>query len=301
MNKEPAKPFGIYLDLDTLLDTRYATLVKLDPVKALLLLEKDEDSYFGRDTDIFKDFDIETFNKAYSERDKETLERSSVTNIIFTLQEMVAELLDKTSNNPFFEGIKVFVNTHPYDIDGEELFQLKDAIMQYTFDKVEVSMVDMSLKEVSPKWIKSNVMIMFLYDFDYWLAEHIGNLVTTKIPEVTMIVPGIFTNTTELTEEKKEQIISDMQEINSGGLNIKDPLTLFREMMLPMIELSFCPIDNYCMTNDWATRKGIPDGDDEQRVFHTIDETEAPLQEAKIPISPSGMIDTVVADSFLKK
>ena len=117
---------SILVSLDCLLDTRLATVSKINLDIANKLL--DGDDYHTRDQDVFVGIDKEYFKEVYKNRDIETLKKSSLTNIVPLLRHLVSKLKEQSIVRPFHDGGNIVVNMYPYKLTIDEQDEICAAI-----------------------------------------------------------------------------------------------------------------------------------------------------------------------------
>jgi hypothetical protein len=234
---------GIYVELDSLLDTRIGTIVKLygDDVALAVL----EDNYHNRQSDIFKDVDPAIYKKAYAERDTDTLQYSHVTDIICILQKMVGELTKQALSRPYHNGCRIYVNTHPYDLTEEEHKEIIAAVKSWVglFSEAnvitEVITISLSLDKLIPTYCRDNFSGMIMYEYEPWFAVQCKALSITPLPSVTLYVPAIYFEKVPTEEEIKECIKL-----------VAHPFHAVEIAARPFIGLEFIDIDHFSLVKN---------------------------------------------------
>ena len=85
---EPIAGRDIYVDLDSLFDTRLAILDKIDTRYATLVYEA---GYCNRTEDAFPRLSKEAFKKLFDDRDNDVLSRALLTNVIGMVKDHIKE------------------------------------------------------------------------------------------------------------------------------------------------------------------------------------------------------------------
>ena len=181
---------SILVSLDCLLDTRLATVSKINLDIANKLL--DGDDYHTRDQDVFVGIDKEYFKEVYKNRDIETLKKSSLTNIVPLLRHLVSKLKEQSIVRPFHDGGNIVVNMYPYKLTIDEQDEICAAIAVWMQGLAPVSLVNLSPTDLNPIYCKNNYALMIMYDYEEWLEVNAKLFLKTQIPEITMFVPAIY-------------------------------------------------------------------------------------------------------------
>ncbi len=182
----------IYADLDVLLDTRLATLYRLDPTKIHQVITG---GYYSRLFDEFEGYDTDEFKKLYAERDLHTLKHAMVTEITDAINFFAQNTLKALLNTPFRRQPKLVVNVHPYkNINKETESLIITALSVLTKKQLDIEVIDMSYEELTPVYVKSNYIFVIMYEYWRWLEIHSvnRNLAETQLPSVTMIGPALI-------------------------------------------------------------------------------------------------------------
>jgi hypothetical protein len=192
----------IYTTLDTLLDTRIATISRIDQEAAVKLVSCD--GYYTRLIDDFTELcgiDKATFDEAYAARDVETLKQARPTNCIVALHTLVEEFTHQQVETPYVGEIEVVVNTWPYKLSGEERGELERTMSFFTGMETQNSLVWIPLDQLTPTLIKRTYSGMIMYDFSEWAQIHGEALVHCMMPDVTILAPALFKGRIPTPEE----------------------------------------------------------------------------------------------------
>lgn len=203
---------GIYVSLDVLLDTRLGTIAKLGGTD--LVMQVLSGNYHSRKDDKFPGVNVEAFKSMYANRDVETLALSTLTGVESLLERIVTSLMKQALVRPFHEGVRIVVNTYPYQLTEEDQQQVMVmlAVKMNGFSQVEIPFkmetVFLSDTELTPDYCKSNFSAMLMYDYENWLQVQQEKLLRQPMPEVTLYAPAIYhvqTPTEEQVREMKAQ------------------------------------------------------------------------------------------------
>lgn len=186
---------NILVSLDSLLDTRLATLHRVNPDEAERILSN---GYRTRESDQWVNFSEEIsqdkYNEAYVSRDIDTLKASRPTSIVPVINQITNSLGKAAIQAPFIERIRVDVNVYPYRMDDKLKEMIAGAVNEWVSVDTIVSIVDMPPSEVTPMFLDRHYAGMILYDFDEWLNCHHEQLIESPIPTVTVIAPALYLN-----------------------------------------------------------------------------------------------------------
>lgn len=184
----------IMVMLDALLDTRMGTLLLLGEQFLTDAVKTGE--YHNREEDKFPGIDLNTFKTAYSKRNKDTLKHSGVTQVISLIEEYVSKIHNQNLVTPFHFIPSVTLNIYPYELNEIEIDTFKRLLVRYTNKQAIVNVVNMPFEELTPLYVKQNLSMLIMYDYNDWLEYHALNKNFEKYtcPEVTMLGPRIYFN-----------------------------------------------------------------------------------------------------------
>ena len=201
--------------LDCLLDTRLGTLAKIDQKRAAKVLESG--TYHTRESDIFPGFTKEEFDKAYAERDVETLEYSTLTECVRAINNIVKQLRTQSTTHHYQDSVEIVVNCYPYQLDKETLDDMGVAIAKWINFAHSVKLVYIPYEQLTPSYVDAQYGGMFIYDYDNWWNHHVNAFRTKLIPHVHLWSPSIWfkepPSEEELLEYKRAKLPHPMQAI----------------------------------------------------------------------------------------
>lgn len=97
---------------------------------------------------------------------------------------------------------KLFINTYPFSLNDDSIAYIK-ILAKNVMPDVEIEVVRMSIKEVTPDWIiKNDIKAMYDYYGEDWLCYHThnGNIFDTQLNDVVMHVPKINNSSLPIQE-----------------------------------------------------------------------------------------------------
>lgn len=224
---------GLYAELDTLLDTRLGTLARMGEEIAVHALSN---GYHVRESDHFPhQVDLAAYQALYARRDHETLAHSATTGVIELLRQLAAIASEQAVTRPFHSGPVVYVNLHPYDLTLQEKDEMQKAIAAWlSGTTAQVELISISEQSLTPDYCKAlNFAAMFLYDFGAWMELHAKAFETTRLNDVTVFGPAIFS--TVPTEEQKAQMTKE----------VGSPFQAMEMLASPIIDLKLLPVSEF--------------------------------------------------------
>lgn len=180
---------NLYLDLDSLLDTRFGLLYQRFP-KAFRKLDIVE--LCGRNHNRLWEFancDEDTWTKQWDLRDIATVESSRPTNLLIGLKEIIVSKYSQGKTSPIHEPMTITINTFPYRFSSDALNEIKQSVREWTFEDIEIHTIHLTPAMLTPDVIKTNYQSLFMHDWVSWMTMHRDALKECKIPTVTFHVP----------------------------------------------------------------------------------------------------------------
>jgi hypothetical protein len=185
----------VLIFLDCLLDTRLGTLARMSDALARRALSGGESgNYHQREQDVFDGVDTGEFRRLYRMRDIETLKHSTITTLTTLLGDFSRTLSRIVRNRPWLDGVRILVNTWPYQLDASALDALREVIALWGGGFSPVEMVNFSPGQLTPAFVKANFDILFMYEYEEWLHMHGEAFGKTSLADVNVIVPAIYFN-----------------------------------------------------------------------------------------------------------
>lgn len=194
----------VYIDLDSLLDTRVGVVAVNYPEAAKQLMQ---DAYWLRDSDDFSGLTEGSvthaqFREWWRKRDKVCLHAARPTNLIHILEQLSEAMVSSQVNLPFVAATQYLINYWPYQLDEAEVAAFQQACEIITGNVVEVEMINLPPERLTPQWIKREVSLMIMYDYWTWMEAQKDNFLITAIPEVSLLVPAISHNQIITAEDR---------------------------------------------------------------------------------------------------
>lgn len=184
---------AVFTDLDSLLDTRIATLLLLKPELANKLIETGE--YLLREMDTFE-FENEivtlrAFDYFYKLRKAKLLTMAPPTNIIKIATKVILDYnLSADMKNPN-NHFKILVNTYPYKLGMVDSAILMGKLTGLIGNIADINMVYLEPNEISIDYFKdNNVNTVILYDGYETISRAIlksGILSESNIPNINFL------------------------------------------------------------------------------------------------------------------
>lgn len=211
MSKET---IGIYVDLDSLMDTRLAVLFDIDP----LIAEKNlEQGFLSREYDEFVDIETSFFKERYSKRDKRILKKAVVTKIPEIILYFANQTIKAYNASPMSKIPKLVINTFPYSLMESEITNLILAMRAITKDRIDIQIVEKPPELITPNYFKNDFAFVVMYHYVEWLEIHSinQNLVKTQCPEITLLGPAMVKSKEALEELKGVKIYEAIETYTS--------------------------------------------------------------------------------------
>lgn len=251
----------IYLDLDSILDTRIGTIAYHDSDLAARILNSGK--YFNRNYDDFEGLDNKTFMEWYKARDSEVLPYSVLTNVSFLLKRLVKDSIYTDTVNPTDEHLVIHLNIHPYSLTEQEIEDMSMCMKYITMSYCSIVIIDEPMSALTPKLCKEKYDIMIMYDFQDWLILHGDDLARNRMPQVSLIVPKVYKGE-KPTKESIDEILEGTKH---------DPFTFFEMILLPSINLKSMKTSLFCISEDLNAKT-------KDKIFKAISLTEEDIETA---------------------
>lgn len=223
---------GIYVDIDSLLDTRFGTLVGMGQEVLIGVLDN---GYFQRRAETFYGVEKEVFDEAYKKRDKSVLAQSVITKVLGFVNELVREMNTQAIQTPFHTGPKIYINTYPYELNDSEAAVILKAVVKVTNQLSDVILIHKEPKALTPQYCDSNFAVMFMYDYAPFLEAQGEAFVQKRCPSLSVFVPGIYFVREPTAEELSSALETRMHPIKEMEL-----------ISAPMIGLKLYEIELFC-------------------------------------------------------
>lgn len=182
---------NVMIGLDELFDTRLATLFRMDREKTEALIRSGQ--YLSRVYDEFEGFDTEAFKAAYASRDVKTLKGAMITEAYDFLNFFVDKTIKAAGETPFVKQPKILLNTYPYTLSESAINNIVLGLALLTHRECDIEVVSMSNDDLTPKWVKENLVLLVKYDYAAWLERQavLKGFDTVMPSEVLMNAPAM--------------------------------------------------------------------------------------------------------------
>ena len=183
---------NIYLDADTIFDTRLALLLRLDPATA----KRNAATYDTRQTDRFADAES-TFTQAdwerqWALRDADLLRESIMTNGLKLLARTIANINWEQDLHQSERTVEVSLNLWPYQLGESEKKAIAEAVALHLPLKVTVNTIFIPLELLSFADAKERWELMIGYNTFDWLKAREKELETNDAPNLMLVVPRLY-------------------------------------------------------------------------------------------------------------
>jgi len=233
MSKEITK--GIYVDLDSLFDTRLGCLAEIDPALVEVALNE---NYLLRKTDNFSFIKPETFRELYDVRDVSTLKLSPPTPVIELVTEACIKLIKNSIDSPDGTGVCCYINIHPYKLSEQEIGDIMDLVVGRTKSIVSVAIIDKPLNELTFDYCDSTFDMMFMYDYSSFLEFNItaNNHKKNTMFDKIVVAPEILDK--EISKKQLESI--GQKSKNLRNMSVRQILKI---VTAPIFHLEMVDVD----------------------------------------------------------
>jgi len=186
----------IYIDLDSLFDTRLSLLELLDTKISLSIY----DNRLFYDTRIIDEFDYITkdiFDAFYRIRDNLVFFKAIPTNI----SELVLTDILYIVNNKYLtdesKSITLLADTSKYKLNNEQKEKLKIYLQEvFKLPYLQIEVNEYNLMNKSPNYINDEIFSIYKYDGIKWLNEYLQlwnpKELTINMPSTKLRVPALF-------------------------------------------------------------------------------------------------------------
>jgi hypothetical protein len=187
-------PFGYYVELDCLLDTRLGALNYIDHEFAFEV--SSNPSYYRRQVDRFSTkthgaIDINLYKQIKSTRANDVLRASVMTRVPIVLGKLLSYQHQLADYADSFD-VGLTINVSPYQLSDAEKKAIEEIFTNdVLFDGVRIDVVDIPLTQVTVDYIEKNFVAMMLYDPTQWIETHQKDFLLAKLSNVSLYVPKI--------------------------------------------------------------------------------------------------------------
>lgn len=182
---------GFYIDLDSLYDTRLATLELIDPELAFYVLEN---GYHKREDNNFPLVDKKLFDELYAGRDLEVLDKALPTKALEIIQSFIRAAERENMESPRVGPIEIYINVYPYKVAKSVAQEMTKTLFETMARTADIHLINMSPEKVTPAFFSQNISAALMYDYGPWLDVHAknDNFRRNQIPDVCLFVPSLY-------------------------------------------------------------------------------------------------------------
>lgn len=232
LNLGPSDKFvqGLYVDLDSLFDTRFAILEELSPQ---LAIDNLLNGWQTRKADVPIGIPLEDFQTLYNLRTDETLGKASQTEVLDLMRHWVADVIKQSVSGTNKTSIRVFVNMFPFQLTQDQAKKLGEQIKAFFPEDVQFTILNVDPKEVTPLVAKKYFAGMFMYDYHEWKEHHAkeGGFKDVKLPDTSLYTPSIF--------HGKMPTENELREFTENKIDVFKEWEMY---VSPLIGIEFLPV-----------------------------------------------------------
>ena len=237
----------ILIDIDALLDVRYALLYEMneDWTHEHLMNGK----YRRRISDIWdllgSGISQEEYDRRYANRDKELLKKSTVTDLLPHLINVLEQYSEDSVNVPeMVNSVFLVINTYPYKFTKEEHLELIDVIQTYTGTSIEVRVTELSVEEMSLDNLCQLGYTQYVtYEFDKWMNYHYND-----IPEGGVVAKPAFHVIAPMRYIRRLDEL-DRSGLAQHGLTKVDPYEFAKELFSMIFTFTTLPLEVFSIVD----------------------------------------------------
>lgn len=226
------KTYRIYIDLDSLLDTRQGRLAQLvDSEKLAKYINSDE--YNFRESDNFSIVDTASYKNLAL--DDKIIAYSTITYILNVILIKISNLEKLLTLQGEFRIPEIVLNIYPYTLSKKQVELIQNALFIKLGKKYFVEVINLEIDKISPFYLKNgNFVVAFIYDFSEWLNKHLIHLEKNKLSDIGLYFPAIY---------QKEPTQEELDKLKKTGFS--DPFSYFEFITIGLAKMHFLPIVFY--------------------------------------------------------
>lgn len=219
----------IYVDIESLLDLRQATLSKLLNIHKLVeFINSDE--YNFRTTDSFTLVNMDEYNNIYN-KNKDLLERSTVTYILNSLLSNIKKLEQRNTFSGENTKPEVLLNIYPFDITDKEAEVIQNLLFIKLDSCCNIVLINKPNKDITPFYIVSNnIITCYIYNVTDWVNCNFDLLDKNNLAEIFIYFPTLY---------KSEGSKEDLAKITKLGF--KDIFGYLEFIASRLVNINFLP------------------------------------------------------------
>jgi len=229
---------GIYIDLDTVFDTRLAVVkaISKDVFKEMLT----GDYYDERLYDEFGFISNKLFNSFYKHRNNIILKHSYISKAVDILGMEIDILTGKKIESGTSSALFLDINTYPYILNEADENRIRNALSLYCMlEAVTINFIRVSPYDIDMVYIGNRFGVVFMYSGSQWLDYHMA-IRKLSFSDVKLYVPAllskpvIFKKKEDLEKvfESRDAILNPFMNITSLPLDSFNVKENFREVII---------------------------------------------------------------------
>lgn len=231
---KPDDTWRVWVDLDTLLDTRLATLCRIDPELVPVCLSN---RYLDRPIDDWEymtnnAITRDTFDEAYRDRDKDTLKEAVPTQMVEFLGKESRRHTERRLTSAEVNNVEVVVNIWPYDFTEAEKTTLIAMVAHYLGEETDITVERQPLEYLTPRLLRDSYSAVVTYEFNEWFRIHHQELDKGGCPRVTIYGPELFLKEIPDPDTVKEEL---------ADFTTQDPFRLLEMSVVTRFNLQLLP------------------------------------------------------------
>jgi hypothetical protein len=251
--------YGIYVDIDSLLDTRFGVLAQMCTIDELFDIFKH--GYLFRNKDEFYNVDTEIFKSKYESKSTLNIVHAKQSKVIKLIRDIIVYFIEIIEQTQSPADIVIELNINGYNLNDAEIDILIRVIAQVTSWKVNVKVINMPLNELNSKYISLNYKTIIMYDVGKWLNVVKDDLIKNPCKEIQVLTPAVWFGGQPSPEDTIH--IQEAFECLKQDKNT-EPFKLFEIMLSPYIDLKVIDIDVFSI--DIPRDMTLPDNIDNEYI-----------------------------------
>lgn len=229
-----SRKLTIQLDLESILDVRYGTIVHNYPeLKDNILFNFPQ--YCNRDHDnmwlIFPDIVEEDWVNVYTNRDEEVLKVSPRTSIFSIVDSIIRSAIGYGN---LINSVVLKINGLGYNLTESEVDMFILLVSSRFEHKLKVEFINITHKDLTPEFMLSEFDVSILYDFNKWFKVHGGEVLDNPRPNLMVYSPLTLLD----KKQADRELLSTFRDLKLEG----DPISSITDTLNHFIGINF--IDN---------------------------------------------------------
>jgi len=228
---------GIYIDLDTIYDTRLTVIKALS--KEVFNDMITDDYYDERLYDEFGFISNKLFNSFYKHRNNIILKHSYISKAVDLLGSEIELLTGKKIESGTSSALFVDINTYPYTLNSADENRIRNALSMYCLlDAVTINFIRASPLDIDMEYIGNRFGVVIMYSGSQWL-DYQMSVKKLSYSDVKLYVPAllnkpvIFKKKEDLEKvfESRDTVLNPFMNITSLPLNMFNIKENFRAVV----------------------------------------------------------------------